>query len=66
MSTQTFQMRSISQQDIARGVAAGRRLRAQAFQAALKSAFAALRKPVGSLVTTGKRATPRGAHPAAV
>ncbi|MDF1791655.1 MAG: hypothetical protein P1U88_07095 [Thalassobaculaceae bacterium] len=66
MSTQTIQMRTITEQDIARGIAVGRRLRALAVQSAMKSAFAAVTKPVVSLFTGSKTASHGGAHPAAV
>ena len=66
MSTQTIQTRTITEQDIARGVATARRLRALAFKTTFTGLFAALWKPIGALVTGAKTATPHGAHPAAV
>lgn len=66
MTTQTIQMRTITEQDIARGIAAGRRMRALAVQSAFRSAYAALTKPVVSLFTNSKSASHGGAHPAAV
>lgn len=66
MSTQTIQMRTITEQDIARGIAAGRRLRALAVKSAFKSAFTAVTKPVVSLFSATKSASHGNAHPAAV
>lgn len=66
MSTQTIQMRTITEQDIARGIAAGRRARALAVRSAFSSAYAALTKPVVSLFADPKSASHGGAHPAAV
>ncbi|MFX4222178.1 MAG: hypothetical protein ACMVO3_15025 [Thalassobaculum sp.] len=66
MSTQTIQMRTITDEDIARGIAAGRRLRALAVKSAFQSAFAAITTPVVSLFSGSKSAGTGGAHPAAV
>ncbi|MCR9070220.1 MAG: hypothetical protein NXI18_00745 [Alphaproteobacteria bacterium] len=66
MSTQTIQMYSVTDEEIARGIAAGRRLRALAVRSALQSAFAAVSKPVGSLFSGTKSADTGGAHAAAV
>lgn len=65
MSTQ-IEMRIVTDEEISRGIAAGRRLRALAVKSAFKSAFSAVTKPVGSFLTGTKSATTGGAHPAAV
>lgn len=49
MSTQTIQTRTISQEEIAAGIAAGRRLRALAVKSAFVSAYKAVTQPVVSL-----------------
>jgi hypothetical protein len=66
MSTQMIQTRTITEQDIARGIAAGRRARALAVQSAFRTAFSAVAKPVVSLFNGNKTAGHGGAHPAAV
>ncbi len=66
MSIQTIQTRSITEEDIARGIAAGRRARAVAVQAAFASVVASVIKPVVSMLAGTKSAATGGAHPAAV
>lgn len=65
MSTQTIQTRTISQEEIAAGIAAGRRLRALAVKSAFVSAYKAVTQPVVSLLT-GSKTAHGAAHPAAV
>lgn len=66
MSTQMIEMRTITDEDIARGIAAGRRMRALAVKSAFSSAYTALTKPIVSLFAGTKSAAHGGAHPAAV
>lgn len=67
MSTQMIQTpstfgTSVTEQDIARGIAAGRRLRSLAVHAAIRETAATVTKPVVSLLAAVKRAPHGGSR----